>query len=55
MPASQNRKLAALLFVDMNARFPTEGRDESLGDFQVRDPRSGWAEANPKTKSHDEN
>ena len=39
---NKKRKLRAILFADMNERFPTAGRDESLVDFQAREPRSGW-------------
>lgn len=55
MPQSQNRKLAAILFADMNERFLPKGKNESLGDFQAREPQSGWAGNNPKTKCNDEN
>jgi len=38
----KHRKLAAILFADMNERFLTKGKNESPVDFQVREPRSGW-------------
>ena len=36
----------------MNERFPTKGRKESLGDFQVREPQSGW-ESNLKIQGNE--